>query len=260
MSHRREHSNAFTLIELLVVIAIIAILAAILFPVFAKAREKARQTACLSNLKQIGTGLMMYTQDYDETLPGNDTHAEGYGLALGFLTPNTGAPYTLRNWARDTQPYIKNLGVYVCPSAIPRGDSPPATDANYLETTNPNGGNTSYAMNGVVGTRAMAVIPNPADIIYLHEFTVYSRTAQERPRRTNQSQPDGTYTEFNNRLYDLTHNEGGNLLFCDGHAKWRKKVSIRFSEFGVKGTGSDATLNVSGTNQGTSLSFLPAFQ
>ena len=68
--------KAFTLIELLVVIAIIAILAAILFPVFAQAREKARQTSCLSNLKQIGLGLMMYTQDYDETYPMN--------LFLGF--------------------------------------------------------------------------------------------------------------------------------------------------------------------------------
>ncbi|MCW3099934.1 MAG: prepilin-type N-terminal cleavage/methylation domain, partial [Chthonomonadaceae bacterium] len=66
MQHRR---TAFTLIELLVVIAIIAILAAILFPVFAQAREKARQTACLSNLRQIGTAVMMYTQDYDEVLP-----------------------------------------------------------------------------------------------------------------------------------------------------------------------------------------------
>src|SRR5690242_18281565 len=77
--------SAFTLIELLVVIAIIAILAAILFPVFAQAREKARQTSCISNMKQIGTGLYMYVQDYDEMLPGNDTNAEGYNLALGFL-------------------------------------------------------------------------------------------------------------------------------------------------------------------------------
>src|SRR5690349_19366143 len=69
LTPRTRHSG-FTLIELLVVIAIIAILAAILFPVFAKAREKARQTSCLSNCKQIGTGLMMYSQDYDETYPG----------------------------------------------------------------------------------------------------------------------------------------------------------------------------------------------
>jgi prepilin-type N-terminal cleavage/methylation domain-containing protein len=66
---RSKGPRGFTLIELLVVIAIIAILAAILFPVFAQAREKARQTACLSNVKQLGTGVMMYAQDYDETLP-----------------------------------------------------------------------------------------------------------------------------------------------------------------------------------------------
>src|SRR5919205_3767504 len=94
---RRRIRTAFTLIELLVVIAIIAILAAILFPVFAQARAKARQTSCLSNMKQIGTGLYMYVQDYDETLAGNDTNAEGYGLALGFLAPfNASVQYTRR--------------------------------------------------------------------------------------------------------------------------------------------------------------------
>src|SRR5437660_1380056 len=86
--------RGFTLIELLVVIAIIAILAAILFPVFAQARAKARQATCLSNMKQVAMGLYMYVQDYDETLAGNDTNAEGYGLPLGFLTTNTGPDFT----------------------------------------------------------------------------------------------------------------------------------------------------------------------
>src|SRR5438270_7299810 len=75
MYRRRAPNRGFTLIELLVVIAIIAILAAILFPVFAQARDKARMTTCLSNLKQIGTGLMMYAEDYDEILPGSKVYA-----------------------------------------------------------------------------------------------------------------------------------------------------------------------------------------
>ena len=116
-----NRARAFTLIELLVVIAIIANLAAILFPVFAQARAKARQTACLSNLKQVGIGIMMYAQDYDETLPGiadegpASNSATGYGLALGFLDPAA-----QRNWCVQIQPYIKNWGVYRCPSAAPR--------------------------------------------------------------------------------------------------------------------------------------------
>jgi prepilin-type N-terminal cleavage/methylation domain-containing protein/prepilin-type processing-associated H-X9-DG protein len=92
--------HGFTLIELLVVIAIIAILAAILFPVFARAREKARQSSCASNLKQITLGLLMYAQDYDERFP-----IEFFGW--GDITPT---------WREVTVPYIKNTQVYQCPS------------------------------------------------------------------------------------------------------------------------------------------------
>src|ERR671918_637651 len=95
MSKRR--SRGFTLIELLVVIAIIAILAAILFPVFAKARESARKSACQNNLKQIGTGLQMYANDYDEK----------------YMIYNQ-LPHA--HWGYVVQPYIKNYGVFRCPS------------------------------------------------------------------------------------------------------------------------------------------------
>jgi prepilin-type N-terminal cleavage/methylation domain-containing protein/prepilin-type processing-associated H-X9-DG protein len=105
-----HNRRAFTLIELLVVIAIIAILAAILFPVFARARENARRSSCQSNLKQIGLGMMQYTQDYDEHMP------------AGFLT-NTGVPYpdgvarTFQSWRVAIFPYVKSVQVFNCPSA-----------------------------------------------------------------------------------------------------------------------------------------------
>ena len=114
--------RGFTLIELLVVIAIIAILAAILFPVFAKVREKARQTSCLSNLKQLGLGYIQYTQDYDGTyLFGSEPCPQNYcGHGLG--------------WAGQIYPYVKSTGVYACP------DDP---------TSPPAGNHTcSYAING----------------------------------------------------------------------------------------------------------------
>jgi prepilin-type N-terminal cleavage/methylation domain-containing protein/prepilin-type processing-associated H-X9-DG protein len=104
-SPRRVRIGAFTLIELLVVIAIIAILAAILFPVFAKARSKARQTACISNMKQIGNAMMMYVQDYDETLPFKRYMEDGSGFPWNFDAQNRS-----RSWKDLVYPYIKNGG------------------------------------------------------------------------------------------------------------------------------------------------------
>src|ERR1044072_5808131 len=104
MARKLPFKSAFTLIELLVVIAIIAILAAILFPVFAKAREKARQTACLSNTKQMGTAINMYVQDYDETLP-----------PRAIRDPVSGVYYEALSWRRIIHPYVKNADVFTCP-------------------------------------------------------------------------------------------------------------------------------------------------
>jgi prepilin-type N-terminal cleavage/methylation domain-containing protein/prepilin-type processing-associated H-X9-DG protein len=106
--------KGFTLIELLVVIAIIAILAAILFPVFARAREKARQTSCLSNMKQLGLGFMMYAQDYDETLPGISFNATGANP--GAVWPNTASGGWPALFQGPMQSYLKNAQVLQCPS------------------------------------------------------------------------------------------------------------------------------------------------
>jgi prepilin-type N-terminal cleavage/methylation domain-containing protein len=106
MQHRRSRSLSpagFTLIELLVVIAIISILAAILFPVFAQAREKARQASCQSNLKQIGLAILQYAQDYDETFP---------AIVFGSIAP----PNTGIGWVRLIQPWVKSTDVFQCPS------------------------------------------------------------------------------------------------------------------------------------------------
>jgi prepilin-type N-terminal cleavage/methylation domain-containing protein/prepilin-type processing-associated H-X9-DG protein len=111
----------FTLIELLVVIAIIAILAAILFPVFAQAREKARQTSCLSNMKQIGLGLAMYNQDYDETMP----------LAFARVPPINGGTENRIPFDQQLKPYIKNDQVFKCPSDAAPRTNPPFWDGSY---------------------------------------------------------------------------------------------------------------------------------
>jgi prepilin-type N-terminal cleavage/methylation domain-containing protein/prepilin-type processing-associated H-X9-DG protein len=113
--------RGFTLIELLVIIAIIAILAAILFPVFAQAREKARQTSCLSNMKQIGLALSMYTQDYDETMP----------YAFAYMPPINGGNTTEIPYDMQLLPYVKNDRLFTCASDATGRSTPPFWDGSY---------------------------------------------------------------------------------------------------------------------------------
>jgi prepilin-type N-terminal cleavage/methylation domain-containing protein len=156
--------RAFTLIELLVVIAIIAILAAILFPVFAQAREKARQTACTSNMKQVSSAAIMYAQDYDEVLPfqGNPANLRAD------IGNYTSSPFAV--WINGLQPYVKNAGVWVCPSSVKHPTVPPVA---------PN--DTNYWINGHASGKALAAIPLPADSILFVEWKYRLPNTGQRP-------------------------------------------------------------------------------
>jgi prepilin-type N-terminal cleavage/methylation domain-containing protein/prepilin-type processing-associated H-X9-DG protein len=196
--------RGFTLIELLVVIAIIAILAAILFPVFAKAREKARQASCQSNLKQIGLACAQYTQDYDEQLTPLGTTPPGY----------TGYPQTSgwMPWCQLVQPYIKNYQAFICPSDT--SNPTPPTPSYAINHFNPGGatgscsGMASLTFNGPGNYVALASCVSPAQTIYFIEDNGYWEMW------TMQFHLDPA-----NSMGVHRHNGTENLLFCDGHVK-----------------------------------------
>ncbi|HHX38651.1 MAG TPA: DUF1559 domain-containing protein [Armatimonadetes bacterium] len=192
--------RGFTLIELLVVIAIIAILAAILFPVFARARENARKSTCQSNLKQIGMATMQYLQDYDEMFPVY-WHDSGHNL----------------NVQTRLEPYMKNTQLWVCPSnSAPYyyyWDNPSGTGA----VTGPKG---SYGWNITLGynttVRSLAQVQQP------------SETGMWADSIGNGSSSQFTILQENN-LYrtSVPHSDGGNMCYVDGHVKWQNKNYLR---------------------------------
>ena len=224
----RNKAAGFTLIELLVVIAIIAILAAILFPVFASAREKARQTACLSNMKQIGTALIMYTQDFDETLPCSN------GDIADYFNPANVNNYN-GNWIVEIYPYMKTKDVFICPSSVPGVNDTSADSTTAIPTQ---WGDTSLQGNAVIMQRPISDMPAPANIIFVGEEHIRVNRALLRPRLTPGTFDPLRYQGWHGIVggkerYNNNHNGGGNLTYVDGHAKWKKFDSIRSGDFGM---------------------------
>ena len=182
--------RGFTLIELLVVIAIIAILAAILFPVFAKAREKARQSSCLSNAKQIGLALHMYVQDYDEMMP------PLYGDVAGLFP-----------WQQLVTPYVKNIQIFTCPSKITAAPfTPPSSFGSY---------GYNYHWAAYYPSASLAMIERPSECVMIGERDNIGTAACYFASQASSLSQFSTW-------YKGTHNGGQNICFFDGHSKWVK--------------------------------------
>ena len=222
MMKKSNGKSAFTLIELLVVIAIIAILAAILFPVFARARENARRSSCSSNIKQIGLGFQQYIQDYDEKYP----------LVAGGATTTAASGIVSQGWAIQMQPYLKSSQIFQCPSETNAPAAGVTTvgntsygTANYsdywynsrlagssqaqvdqVSSTVINGdgenGSAAYAFNGenITNDASIPAVTTPL-VTTPVRVTLAGTTAQD---------------------FGLRHLDGLNYGFADGHVKWLK--------------------------------------
>lgn len=201
--------SGFTLIELLVVIAIIAILAAILFPVFAKAREKARQTSCLSNIRQLSTAVLSYAQDYDETIIRD----------IDFGGPNGYGAHFRYSWKFAVLPYVKNAQIFTCPTY----EKPTEGMCCLAYFEDPTGIRRSYGMNYLHGSNGsrmehlkLSDWSRPASIILLAE------NREWWPDATLQGACGfgGWRIWFDsNKGQMTTHNGVSNWSFQDGHAK-----------------------------------------
>ena len=222
--------KAFTLIELLVVIAIIAILAAILFPVFAQAKLAAKKTSDLSSVKQITLSTMIYEGDSDDVIPTQNPDINGFptpwyagsGLPLGFMDPAI-----VQAWAPAIMPYVKSLPLFVSVAA------PHDPDPNYGYVNKPNAGNNTWILNGnAMGKSATSISAVAELVLYQGKLTT-----------TRESLVQPTIWDGGNRYcngVDLnwagnTFGKGADYGWADGHASYKQRMQITFRNMGMSG-------------------------
>lgn len=218
-----RRTRAFTLIELLVVIAIIAILAAILFPAFSRAREMARRTSCASNMKQIGLGMMQYTQDYDEKLPLFSLSGQGYGGFQGY----NGADGA--RWADVIFPYVKSTQVFDCPSGTKNTTTYPG--GQFFDITTYSYGYitpTAVSVIGVAG-RSVAELEDTAGTLMLVEDGRQDAGLGAETQGRLIPAVGETIDALGGRLNGFRHTGAAqsdyqsyafNAAYADGHVKW----------------------------------------